>query len=101
ALVDWAKLKRDFTVLCHVRLVQHTKDNVLEFEGEVLKVEEVSECYHVGGGYDYILKIDMADMTADRKLVVTKLTAIGTIGNTQSSFVIKEVKNSPTLHIGA
>ena len=101
ALVDRAKLKRDFTVLCHVRLVQHTKDNVLEFEREVLKLEEVSECYHVGGDYDYILKIDMADMKAYREFMVTKLTAIGTIGNTQSSFVIKEVKNSPTLHIGA
>src|SRR5690606_11749393 len=43
ALVDRGKLKRDFMVLCHVRLVQHTKDNVLEFEREVLKLEEVSE----------------------------------------------------------
>src|SRR5690606_29764612 len=101
ALVDRAKLKRDFTVLCHVRLVQHTKDNVLEFEREVLKLEEVSECYHVGGDYDYILKIDMADMKAYREFMVTKLTAIANIRNTESSVVIKAVRDSHTLHIGA
>src|SRR5690606_6012725 len=99
ALVDRGKLKRDFMVLCHVRLVQHTKDNVLEFEREVLKLEEVSECFHVGGDYDYILKINMEDMKAYRQFMVTKLTAIGNIGNTQSSFVIKEVKNSPSVHL--
>jgi len=99
ALLDKTALKRDFTVLCHIRLVQHTKDNVLEFEREVLKLEEVRECFHVGGEYDYILKIDMEDMKAYREFMVTKLTAIRNIGNTQSSFVIREVKNSPGLYL--
>lgn len=100
ALVDKEKVKRDFTVLCHIRLVQHTKDNVLKFEREVLKLEEVSECFHVGGDYDYILKINIEDMKSYREFMVTKLTAINNIGNTQSSFVINEVKNSPSVHIG-
>ncbi|MDC6387025.1 Lrp/AsnC family transcriptional regulator [Flagellimonas taeanensis] len=100
ALVDKKKLKKDFTVLCHIRLVQHTKDNVLRFEREVLKLEEVSECFHVGGDYDYILKINVADMKSYREFMLTKLTTINNIGNTQSSFVISEVKNTPSVHIG-
>lgn len=100
ALVDKKKLQKDFTVLCHIRLVQHTKDNVLRFEREVLKLEEVSECFHVGGDYDYILKINVADMKSYREFMLTKLTTINNIGNTQSSFVISEVKNSPSVHIG-
>lgn len=99
ALVDKQKVNRDFTVLCHVRLVQHTKENVLKFEREVLKLEEVSECFHVGGDYDYILKIHVEDMKSYREFMVTKLTAINNIGNTQSSFVISEVKNRPSVHI--
>lgn len=101
ALVDKTKLKRDFTVLCHIRLAQHTKDNILEFEREVLQLEEVRECFHVGGEYDYILKLDMEDMKAYREFMVTKLTAIRTVGNTQSSFVIREVKSSPALYLEA
>lgn len=100
ALVDKKKLQKDFTVLCHIRLVQHTKDNVLQFEREVLKLEEVSECFHVGGDYDYILKINVADMKSYREFMLTKLTTINNIGNTQSSFVISEVKNTPSVHIG-
>ncbi|MBO0323061.1 Lrp/AsnC family transcriptional regulator [Muricauda sp. CAU 1633] len=99
ALVNKEKVQRDFTVLCHIRLVQHTKENVLKFEREVLKLEEVSECFHVGGDYDYILKINVEDMKSYREFMVTKLTAISTIGNTQSSFVISEVKNRPSVHI--
>ncbi len=99
ALVDKEKIQRDFTVLCQIRLVQHTKENVLKFEREVLKLEEVSECFHVGGDYDYVLKINVEDMKSYREFMVTKLTAINNIGNTQSSFVINEVKNRPSVHI--
>lgn len=99
ALVNKEKVNRNFTVLCHIRLVQHTKDNVLKFEREILKLDEVSECFHVGGDYDYILKINVEDMKSYREFMITKLTAINNIGNTQSSFVINEVKNSPTVHV--
>jgi len=99
ALVDKEKVRRDFMVLCQIRLVQHTKENVLKFEREILKLEEVSECFHVGGDYDYILKIHVKDMKSYREFMLTKLTTINNIGNTQSSFVINEVKNSPAVHI--
>ena len=97
ALVDRKKVNRSFMVLCHVKLIQHTKDNVLQFEREVQKLEEVSECFHTGGDYDYMLKISVADMDAYRQFMVTKLTAIKNIGSTQSAFVINEVKNSTTI----
>ncbi|WP_136465679.1 Lrp/AsnC family transcriptional regulator [Flagellimonas onchidii] len=99
ALIDKEKVHRDFTVLCHIRLVQHTKENVLRFEREVLKLDEVSECFHVSGDYDYILKVNVRDMKEYREFMVTKLTAISNIGSTQSSFAIREVKNSPSVHI--
>lgn len=99
ALVDKEKIKRSFTVLCHIRLVQHTKENVLRFEREILKLDEVSECFHVSGDYDYILKVHVEDMAKYREFMVTKLTAINNIGNTQSSFTIREVKQSTAVFI--
>jgi Lrp/AsnC family leucine-responsive transcriptional regulator len=94
ALVDKRKAGKDFTVLCHVKLSQHIKDYVQQFEREVQQLQEVSECYHVSGDYDYILKIHVADMPAYRDFMVTKLTALQNIGSTQSSFVISEVKST-------
>ena len=97
ALIDKSKIDRDFTVLCHVKLIQHIKENVEQFEREVLKLEEVSECFHVSGDYDYILKIHVKDMQAYREFMVAKLTAIQNIGSTQSSFVISEVKQTTAI----
>jgi Lrp/AsnC family leucine-responsive transcriptional regulator len=98
ALVDRNKVNKAFMVLCHVKLIQHIKDYVLQFEREVVQLEEVSECHHISGDYDYILKVNVSDMETYREFMVTKLTAIKNIGSTQSSFVINEVKYSTAIH---
>ncbi|AKA36489.1 Lrp/AsnC family transcriptional regulator [Flagellimonas lutaonensis] len=99
ALVDKKMVNRQFSVFCHVRLAQHIKENVLHFEREIQKLEEVAECFHTSGDHDYILKIHVEDMEAYREFMVSKLTAIPHIGNTQSSFVISEVKHTTAIHI--
>ncbi len=99
ALVDKKKVNRQFSVLCHVALDQHIKDNVLHFEREIQKLEEVVECFHTSGGHDYILKIHVENMEAYREFMVNKLTAIPHIGSTQSAFVISEVKHTTAVHI--
>ena len=99
ALVDKKKVNKSFGVLCHVKLVQHTKEFVTQFEREVLKLQEVVECYHISGDYDYILKIHVSDMEAYRDFMVAKLTAINHIGSTQSSFIITEVKHTTAIPI--
>ena len=99
ALVDKKKVNKAFQVLCHVKLVQHIEKNVLQFEREILKLEEVAECYHISGDYDYILKVHVSNMEAYRDFMVSKLTAISNIGSTQSSFVINEVKYSTAIDI--
>lgn len=94
ALIDKEKVEKSFMILCQVKLAQHVKNNIIQFEHEVLKLEEVLECYHVSGDYDYILKILVKNMDAYRKFLIEKLTVISGIGSTQSTFVIKEVKNT-------
>ncbi|MGI9545762.1 MAG: Lrp/AsnC family transcriptional regulator [Flavobacteriaceae bacterium] len=99
ALLDKKKIQKAFQVLCHVKLVQHIEKNVLRFEKEVKQLEEVAECYHISGDYDYILKVHVSDMEAYREFMVSKLTAISNIGSTQSSFVINEVKHTTALNL--
>jgi Lrp/AsnC family leucine-responsive transcriptional regulator len=99
ALIDKKKVNKAFTVLCHVKLIQHIKEFVLKFEREVQQLDEVVECFHISGDYDYILKIHVRDMEAYREFMVAKLTAINNIGSTQSSFVINEVKHTTAIRI--
>ncbi len=94
ALVDKTKIDRKFLVLCHVRLTQHKKDFVMQFEREIMDLAEVTECFHVSGDYDYILKICVKDMEDYRNFMLTKLTALQHIASTHSAFTISEVKNT-------
>jgi Lrp/AsnC family leucine-responsive transcriptional regulator len=97
AIVDRKKVNRGFVVFCHLKLVQHTKEYLTKFEKEVVLLDEVLECYHVSGDYDYILKIYVADMEAYREFMVTKLTTLHHIGSTHSTFMIGEVKNTNSI----
>lgn len=99
AIINKNKIEKSFLVFCHIKLIQHTKEHVTTFEREVLKLEEVSECFHVSGEYDYILKIYVKNMDAYRNFMVTKLTAIKYIGSTHSTFAIEEVKNTTTINV--
>jgi Lrp/AsnC family leucine-responsive transcriptional regulator len=94
AIVNRNKVNRGFVVFCHLKLVQHTKEYLTKFEQEVTRLDEVLECYHVSGDYDYILKIFVANMEEYREFMVTKLTTLQHIGSTHSTFMIGEVKNS-------
>ncbi len=93
-LLNRNKVQKGFVVFCHLKLMQHTKEFISQFEKEVVKLNEVLECFHVSGDYDYILKICVANMEEYREFMVTKLTTLQHIGSTHSTFMIGEVKNT-------
>jgi Lrp/AsnC family leucine-responsive transcriptional regulator len=94
ALLNRNKINKGFVVFCHLKLIQHSKEFISIFEQEVVKLDEVLECFHVSGDYDYILKICVKDMEEYREFMVTKLTTLKHIGSTHSTFMIGEVKNT-------
>lgn len=98
-LLNRNKVEKSFVVFCHIKLIQHKKDLISQFEDEVIKLNEVLECFHVSGDYDYILKICVKDMEEYREFMVTKLTDLKHIGSTHSSFMIGEVKNTTAFEI--
>lgn len=99
ALVNAKKVDLGFMVFCHVRLEKHAKEAITHFEEEVANLEEVLECFHISGDYDYLLKVAVKDMEHYRSFMVHKLTTLQYIGSTQSSFTINEVKNTTALSL--
>tara|TARA_R110001583_G_scaffold91266_2_gene233328 strand:- start:135 stop:593 length:459 start_codon:yes stop_codon:yes gene_type:complete len=99
ALVNKEKIDKSFVAFCHIKLIQHTQEYVIKFEKEVATINEVLECYHISGDYDYLLKVIVKDMAAFREFMVNKLTNINHIGSTHSMFVISEVKQTTAITI--
>ena len=93
------KIEKAFVAFCHIKLVQHSQDFVTKFEREVVKINEVVECYHISGDYDYLLKVHVADMVSFREFMVKKLTTINHIGSTHSMFMINEVKYTTAIDL--
>ncbi|WP_394758814.1 Lrp/AsnC family transcriptional regulator [Flavobacterium sp.] len=98
-LLNRKKIEKGFVVFCHIKLIQHTKEFLTKFESQVIKLNEVLECHHVSGDYDYILKIVLKDMEEYREFLVEKLTTLEHIGSTHSTFMISEVKNTTVIEI--
>ena len=99
ALINRLKVEKGFVVFCHLKLIQHTREFVTTFEKEITQLKEVIECHHVGGDYDYILKIVVKDMEEYREFLVNKLTTLQHIGSTHSTFMISEVKNTTVISV--
>lgn len=98
-LINKEAVAKDFVAFCHIKLVQHSQDYVMQFEQEVTKINEIMECYHISGDYDYILKVLVADMQEFRDFMVKKLTKINHIGSTHSMFMINQVKHTTAISI--
>ncbi len=98
ALINKEKVQKAFVAFCHIKLVKHSQNYVVQFEKKVEGLEEVLECYHISGDYDYLLKIMVKDMQAYRDFMVKKLTTIDHIGSTHSTFMINEVKHTTAIN---
>ncbi len=99
ALLDLDKVEKAFTAFCMVSLLNHTKKSLEHFEKDILTLDEITECYHISGEYDYLLKINVKNIKAYRQFMVNKLTSIPFIGNTQSAFNINTVKYSTAISL--
>lgn len=92
ALLDKEKMGYNLVAYCNVQLKEHAQAFLQKFEDEVLHLNEVVECYHIAGMFDYLLKVVATDMKAYQDFIVNKLAALDNIGNVQSSFVMTQVK---------
>lgn len=81
-------------------LLDRTTPNVFDaFKAAVQVHPEIMECHMVAGGFDYLLKTRMADMTAYREFAGTVLWQLPGIRETRTYAVMEEVKNSTRLHL--
>ncbi len=75
-----------------VKLRQLTFDVVSDFVSVIKEIPEVSECYHISGQYDYLLRINAPDMKYYKNFIVNVLGRIDSIGTIESLFVMDTIK---------
>lgn len=91
AILNRKKFGLSLLAFCNISLKSHEANYISKFEKDILQFSEVIECYHVGGMFDYLIKVMVKDMDAYQSFVVKKLASIENLGQVQSAFVMTEV----------
>jgi len=99
AILNPEKFNQGFIVLCNIKLKQHDRKIGHSFVEDILKIDEVVECYNISGDYDFFLKVFAKDMKHYQDFVFNKLGSVGSIGSTHSTFVMAEIKNTNNISI--
>jgi len=93
ALLNAEKLGMGFTVFCSVKMKHISKEIAENFANTIQDIPEVRECYNISGSYDYLLKIQVADMKCYQEFVLNVLGNIPELGSLESTFVMDELKH--------
>lgn len=91
-IVDDEQLGRGFTVFCNVKLRHINRDIHINFARLVADMPEVVECFNVSGSFDYMLRVQVADMKSYRRFITDKLGLLDMLDSVESVFVMEQVK---------
>lgn len=97
AHIDEKSVGIGLEVFCSVTLESHKATFLREFENEIQKLDEVLECYHLAGTFDFLLKVLVKDMDNYGHFLNEKLAKLENIGLVQSMMVLKKIKQTREL----
>ncbi len=99
ALVDAKKVGCSLTVFISISLKNHGRSHLEKFINKIKSYPEITECYHIAGNFDFLLKARLRDMEAYQHFLLTKLSVDTNIARVQSSFVLSSNKYSTALPV--
>jgi DNA-binding Lrp family transcriptional regulator len=91
-LLDRNKINKEMAVFTVIKIKDYSNKALTEFQQHITAFEEVMECYHMSGTWDFILKIVVRDMGAYNTFILERLSVAPNIGSVESFFVISESK---------
>lgn len=99
ALLDQKKVAKNLIVFISISLKNHGRSHLQKFTKTIDGYNEITECYHIAGNFDYLLKAQLKDMEAYQQFILTKLSVDNNIDKVQSSFVLSKDKYSTALAV--
>ena len=99
AKLDPLKMGQTLMVFVTVKLRSTDEATLEKFNAAVKPIKPILECHMVGGGFDYLLKIRVRDMSEYREILGGVIGALPMVEGTHSYFVMEDVKDSGLLPI--
>jgi Lrp/AsnC family leucine-responsive transcriptional regulator len=93
AILNSEKMEASLIAFVEVALDRTTEDVLERFAGAARATTEIVECHLVAGGFDYLLKIRVADMAAYRRFLGAGLAVLPGVRTTHTYMVMEQVKD--------
>ncbi|MFZ0487466.1 MAG: Lrp/AsnC family transcriptional regulator [Arenicellales bacterium] len=97
ALLNHEALGMEVVAFVTVKLSEHGRQNLEDFERQVARLPEVLECFTVTGDVDYILKIVSKDIRHFESFLRNELMTMTMIRETHSAIAVTEIKDTTEL----
>lgn len=97
AEVDAAKAGLGFHAILHITLTRHTREIVERFTAEVLRHDEVLDCFATTGAMDYHLRVLCRDLEAFNAFMERTLFRLDGLAQVQTHLVLRPVKRQTLL----
>jgi Lrp/AsnC family leucine-responsive transcriptional regulator len=101
ARLDPAKLGAGMLVFVEILLDRTVPDVMENFKAAVQVRPEILECHLVAGGFDYLLKVRVADMAAYRGFLGSVVWTLPGVRETRTYAVMEEVKSTSAIPVGS
>jgi Lrp/AsnC family transcriptional regulator of ectoine degradation len=95
AEIALAGLGRHVTVFVTIELENHRAENFRLFEAAIAKVDAITGCWALGGGFDYLMQVVTPDIPAYQALMDDLLDRRAGVKRYFSHIVTKDVKSGP------
>lgn len=98
-LLDGEKLGLSLTAFMLIKTQQHSSDWFRQFVAVVEPMPEVMAFYRMAGEYDYLLRIQVADMKSYDAFYKRLVNGVPGLIDVTSSFAMEEIKYSTALPV--
>ena len=93
AVIDPAKVGLGHIAFVEVKLSDTTDKALNAFNAAVRKLAEVEQCHMIAGGFDYLLKVRTGDITAYRRVLGEKISALPHVAQSSTYVAMEAVKD--------
>jgi DNA-binding Lrp family transcriptional regulator len=93
-LINWDNTSKEIvTALIEVKVTPQRNQGLEMLAERISKFQEVTSCYLMSGGFDFMVLIEGKSMKEVAKFVFNKLSTLDSVLSTSTHFVLKKYKD--------
>ncbi len=98
-IVDPEAVGYDIIAFCFVRIIEHRREHLRQFEAAVARVPEILQCHSLSGDHDYVLQVLARSVREYEETVKNAIVELPNVRSISTSFALKRVKSSTVVPV--